>query len=51
MGQEVSNIAYFKDKDVYVMATMEDMDFKLPDDEHHKEWQNEGTSSSTRLPL
>jgi cleavage and polyadenylation specificity factor subunit 1 len=43
LGQEVGSVAYFEDKDVYVVATAEDVDFRLPDDDHHKEWQNEGT--------
>jgi cleavage and polyadenylation specificity factor subunit 1 len=44
LGQEVTNVAYFEENDLYIIATSEDMDFKLPEDEHHKEWQNEGTS-------
>jgi cleavage and polyadenylation specificity factor subunit 1 len=48
LGQEVSGVAYLADRDVYVVATSEDVPFRLPDDDHHKEWQNEGTAINPR---
>jgi cleavage and polyadenylation specificity factor subunit 1 len=42
LGQEISHVTYFKERGLYVIATLDDREFKLPEDEHHKEWLNEG---------
>jgi cleavage and polyadenylation specificity factor subunit 1 len=43
IGREVQNVCYFQPKGLYVISTCEKMEFKLPEDDNHKEWTAEGT--------
>ena len=44
LDTEVNLCAYFEPKDVYVLATTEQVPFRLPEDNNHKEWTDEETN-------
>jgi cleavage and polyadenylation specificity factor subunit 1 len=43
LQEEVHASCYFAPKQVYAVATSEQVFFKLEDDDYHHEWANEGT--------
>ncbi|KAF2403941.1 protein CFT1, partial [Trichodelitschia bisporula] len=45
LGQEVQAVCYYPLKDIYIMATNEKVQYKLPEDDYHHEWQKEGRIS------
>jgi hypothetical protein len=46
LKEEVQFIRYYAQKQVYALATVETVEFKLPDDDYHQEWAREGTSGA-----
>lgn len=41
LGEEVQSLDYHEEKDVHVLGTSRKADFKLPEDEFHREWSAE----------
>jgi cleavage and polyadenylation specificity factor subunit 1 len=50
LGEEVSHICYFEPKGLYAIATTKKIDFKLPEDDHHKDWVIERKCDEYVLP-
>ena len=44
MGQEVQAFDHHNKMDAYVLGTSHKVDFKLPEDEFHDNWNGEGTA-------
>lgn len=52
LGQEVQSFDYHDRMDCYVLGTSQKLDFQLPEDEFHYEWNSEGNLiESNKLPL
>ncbi|KAF2674469.1 protein CFT1 [Microthyrium microscopicum] len=43
VNQEITHVAYLEKHDLYALTTTEKAEFKLPEDDNHKEWLNEDT--------
>ncbi len=43
MGEEVQAFDYHVKMDAYVLGTSQKVDFKLPEDEFHDNWNGEGS--------
>jgi cleavage and polyadenylation specificity factor subunit 1 len=44
LKEEIQAMCYFEPKQVYAITTNEKVLFKLPEDDYHHEWANEGAS-------
>ena len=44
LKEEVQFMRYYSKKEIYAIATVEKVEFKLPDDDYHQEWAREGKS-------
>lgn len=44
LGEEVHALSYHANKDAYVLGTSTLVDFKLPEDDFHHDWSEEGRS-------
>jgi len=42
LGEEVHALSYHEEQDAYVLGTSTVVDFKLPEDEFHHQWAEEG---------
>ena len=42
LGEEIQAFDYHDKMDCYVLGTSQKLDFRLPEDEFHYEWSNEG---------
>jgi hypothetical protein len=49
MGQEVNQVSYFEPKGLYAISATKKTSFKLPEDDHHKDWTNEGMVESSLI--
>ena len=42
LGEEVQALSYHEEQDAYVLGTITPVDFKLPEDDFHYQWSEEG---------
>lgn len=47
LGQEIQGLCYHAEKDAFVVATSEKVEFTLPEDSYHHEWAREGKKPSS----
>lgn len=44
LGEEIHALCYHEKKDAFVLGTSITVDFKLPEDEFHTQWAEEGST-------
>ena len=49
LGEEVHALSYHEIQDAYVLGTSTSADFKLPEDEFHHQWNEEGKQENDML--